>query len=142
MTKENDPHNHAELAAVAQVSAAYLQNNQVELSKVHEVVSTVRAALFGGAAGATNGSGSPLPTEPAVDPNKSIFPDRIICLFDGKSFKTLKRHLWSTYNMTPEQYRAHFGLPNDYPMVAPNYAAHRSELARSHGLGRGATRGK
>ena len=75
------------------------------------------------------------PKAPAVSIKRSVQPDYIICLEDGKRFKSLKRHLRTVYDMTPEQYRAKWGLPHDYPMVAPNYAAARSELAKSMGLG-------
>jgi predicted transcriptional regulator len=75
------------------------------------------------------------PAKPAVSPKKSVFPDYIICLEDGKKFKSLKRHLRTQYNMSPEQYREKWGLPAEYPMVAPNYAAARSRLAKEMGLG-------
>ena len=75
------------------------------------------------------------PLKPAVPIKKSITPDHIVCLEDGKKFKSLKRHLRTQYNMTPEQYREKWGLPPDYPMVAPNYAAARSQLAKQMGLG-------
>jgi predicted transcriptional regulator len=75
------------------------------------------------------------PLTPAVSIKKSLTPDYLICLEDGKKFKSLKRHLRTTYNLTPEQYREKWGLPKDYPMVAPNYAAARSELAKTMGLG-------
>ncbi len=74
--------------------------------------------------------------EPVIPPNKSVRPDHIVCLFDGKKFKSLKRHLRTNHNMTPQEYRATFGLRPDYPMVAPAYASARSDLARTMGLGR------
>lgn len=139
MTKETVTHetNNVELEAVSRVAAAYLQNNQVTVDGIAGVVSAVRAALLNGSAATGAASAAVLSTEPAVDPAKSVERDSIVCLFDGKKFKTLRRHLMATYNMTPEQYRAHFGLPADYPMVAPAYAERRSDLARRHGLGRG-----
>ncbi|WP_259650273.1 MucR family transcriptional regulator [Gluconacetobacter diazotrophicus] len=73
---------------------------------------------------------------PAVPPKRSVFPDYIVCLEDGRQFKTLKRHLMSAYNLTPDQYRARWNLPADYPMVAPNYGLHRAKLAKAFGLGR------
>ena len=76
------------------------------------------------------------PLVPAVPIRKSITPDAIICLEDGKAFKSLKRHLYTKYQMTPEDYRAKWGLPADYPMVAPNYSQTRSELAKTSGLGK------
>ncbi|GBQ32026.1 MucR family transcriptional regulator [Gluconacetobacter azotocaptans] len=79
---------------------------------------------------------APLPLTPAVPPRKSVFPDYIVCLEDGLQFKTLRRHLRSTYNLTPEQYRARWGLPDDYPMVAPNHSQRRSAIAKQLGLGR------
>ena len=80
------------------------------------------------------------PAKPAVSLKKSINPDYLVCLEDGKRFKSLKRHLRTQYSMTPEQYRDKWGLPADYPMVAPNYAAQRSEFAKKIGLGRGTGR--
>ena len=100
----------------------------------HEcVVSDVSAAL--------NRLSTPVQPEaekpvPAVNPKRSVFPDHIVCLDDGLKFKSLKRHLMTSHGITPEQYREKWGLPSDYPMVAPNYAAQRSELARKIGLGR------
>src|ERR687894_322868 len=82
-----------------------------------------------------NAALEPEPLEPAVPVKKSVTADAIVCLEDGKKFKSLKRHLRTTYAMTPEQYRAKWGLPADYPMVAPNYAKARSEMAKSFGLG-------
>ncbi|MCX8507143.1 MAG: MucR family transcriptional regulator, partial [Alphaproteobacteria bacterium] len=78
------------------------------------------------------------PVKPAVSVRKSVQPDYIICLEDGKKLKMLKRHLRTMYNMSPEDYRAKWGLPSDYPMVAPNYAQQRSDFAKQIGLGRGA----
>ncbi|HEY4587068.1 MAG TPA: MucR family transcriptional regulator, partial [Brevundimonas sp.] len=77
------------------------------------------------------------PKEPAVPIRRSITPDHLVCLEDGRKFKSLKRHLRTKYNMSPEEYRAKWGLPKDYPMVAPNYAKARSELAKQMGLGQG-----
>ena len=79
----------------------------------------------------------PAPKDPAVPVKKSITPDFLICLEDGRKFKSLKRHLRTKYNMSPEEYRAKWGLPKDYPMVAPNYAKARSDLAKQMGLGQG-----
>lgn len=79
------------------------------------------------------------PLVPAVNPKRSVFPDYIVCLEDGKKFKSLKRHLGVNYGLTPEAYREKWGLARDYPMVAPNYAAQRSELAKASGLGRKAS---
>ena len=84
----------------------------------------------------------PEPLKPAVNPKKSVFPDYIICLEDGKKFKSLKRHLRTHYDLSPEEYREKWGLPADYPMVAPNYAAARSALAKKMGLGQQRRRGR
>ena len=83
----------------------------------------------------SHGEGPSEPLKPAVSVKKSVTPDYIVCLEDGKKFKSLKRHLRTQYNMTPEQYREKWALPADYPMVAPNYAAARSQLAKQMGLG-------
>ena len=97
------------------------------------MIASVHASLQHVAGAATKEAEKPL--SPAVPIKKSIQPDYIVCLEDGKRFKSLKRHLRTAYEMSPDQYRAKWGLPYDYPMVAPNYAAARSELARSMGLG-------
>ena len=97
------------------------------------LISQVHAALLRVSSGRTE---APLePAKPAVSVKKSITPDYLVCLEDGKRFKSLKRHLRTQYNMTPEQYREKWGLPADYPMVAPNYAVARSQLAKKMGLG-------
>jgi predicted transcriptional regulator len=119
-----------------EIVAAYLSGNQMPPSEVGALIETVHSALV-----ATSSNKAPeIPvTElvPAVSPKKSVFPDYIICLEDGKRFKSLKRHLRSSYGLSPEQYRAKWGLPADYPMVAPDYAKARSALAKKIGLGRG-----
>ena len=114
----------------ADVVGAYVSSNTIPASELPGFISTINAALV------NLGAPPPAPQlAPAVDPKKSIKPDYIICLEDGKRFKSMKRHL-GLLGMTPEEYRAKWGLPRDYPMVAPNYAASRSELAKSIGLGR------
>src|SRR5215217_7640145 len=125
--------NYIELAA--DLVSAFVSNNPVPAAELPALIGTVHAALTKTA----NGS-SQQPTEepkkaPAVSVKKSVQPDYLVCLEDGKRFKSLKRHLRTVYDLTPEQYRAKWGLPADYPMVAPNYAAARSELAKSMGLG-------
>jgi predicted transcriptional regulator len=95
----------------------------------------VQDALTKVAEGAIQPSAEEGPKAPAVSVKKSVQPDYIVCLEDGKRFKSLKRHLRTVYNLTPDQYRAKWGLPADYPMTAPNYAAARSELAKSMGFG-------
>ena len=115
---------------------AFLSNNQVPAHEVPELVRQVRNSILS----LSNGTGeetSPLsPAKPAVPIKKSVTAEYIVCLEDGLKFKSLKRHLRSSYGMTPEEYRAKWGLPHDYPMVAPNYAQHRSQLAKQIGLGK------
>jgi predicted transcriptional regulator len=117
----------------AEIVSAYVSNNPVPAADMPGLINQVHSALTrisGGQADA-----QPEPLKPAVSVKKSITPDYIVCLEDGKKFKSLKRHLRTQYNMTPEQYRDKWGLPPDYPMVAPNYAAARSQLAKQMGLG-------
>ena len=117
----------------AQIVSAYLGNNAVPSAEIASLIGQVYAALkrvTGGPMAAPAES-----VKPAVPVKRSISSDFIVCLEDGKKFKSLKRHLRSRYNMTPEQYRDKWGLPPDYPMVAPNYAAARSQLAKQMGLG-------
>jgi predicted transcriptional regulator len=122
---------YIELAA--DIVSAYVSNNSVPSADLPSLISDVHLALVKVA-----GGGAEAPAEapkPAVPVKKSITPDYIVCLEDGKKFKSLKRHLRTQYNMTPEQYRERWGLPVDYPMVAPNYAKARSQLAKEMGLG-------
>jgi predicted transcriptional regulator len=117
------------------IVSAYVAHNEVQTSEMGTLISSTYAVL-------KSLEGGPIPEAakeqvPAVPAKKSVFPDYIICLEDGKRFKSLKRHLRSSYSLTPEAYRAKWGLPADYPMVAPNYAAARSMLAKKIGLGRG-----
>jgi predicted transcriptional regulator len=123
--------NHIELAA--DIVAAYVSNNSVPTAELPSLINSVFASLTQAAVGRTEEKVER--KEPAVPVKKSVTPDFIICLEDGKKFKSLKRHLRTTYDMTPEQYRAKWNLPADYPMVAPNYAKARSELAKTMGLG-------
>lgn len=123
---------NAELAV--QIVAAYVRNHQVPQADLPGLIASVHAAVaavLAGDAAARPGE----PARPAVNYRKTITPDYLICLEDGKKFKSLKRHLRSHYNLTPDQYRAKWGLPADYPMVAPNYATARASLARRMGLG-------
>ena len=123
--------NYIELAA--DIVSAYVSNNSVPSGDLPSLISDVHSALL-----KVGGGTIEVPAEapkPAVPVKKSVTPDYIICLEDGKKFKSLKRHLRTQYNMTPEQYREKWGLPVDYPMVAPNYAKARSELAKEMGLG-------
>ncbi len=130
MSESTTSPNYIELAA--DIVSAYVSNNSVQAADLPVLLQSVYAAL-------TNSQGQKeepkAELNPAVSVKKSLTPDAIICLEDGKSFKSLKRHLRTTYDMTPEQYRAKWSLPADYPMVAPNYAKARSELAKNFGLG-------
>lgn len=135
---EASTQNYIELAA--DIVSAYVSNNSVPVSDLPGLINDVHAALLRVTTGAT-----PTITEapkPAVPIKKSITNDYIICLEDGKQFKSLKRHLRTQYNMSPEDYREKWGLGPDYPMVAPNYAKARSHLAKQMGLGQQRRRGR
>ena len=120
----------------AAIVAAYVGNNAVPASDLPKLIADVHASLVNVRLGAAPlAEPSPEPVRPAVPIKKSVANDYIVCLEDGKKFKSLKRHLSSQYNMTPEQYREKWGLPADYPMVAPAYAEARSNLAKKMGLG-------
>ncbi|MDN5850174.1 MAG: MucR family transcriptional regulator [Nitrococcus sp.] len=121
----------------ADVVSAYVSNNPVPASELPALIGQIHAALKGTAGVASWESAEVL--KPAVSIKRSVMPDYIVCLEDGKKFKSLKRHLTTHYNLTPEEYRAKWGLASDYPMVAPNYAAARSALAKKMGLGRKAS---
>ncbi len=122
------------------IVSAYVGNNAVTSGDVPGLIQTVHKALH--EAYTTGGEQEAPKLIPAVSVRKSITPDYLICLDDGLKFKTLKRHLRTTYNLTPEEYRERWGLPRDYPMVAPNYAAERSRLAKEMGLGRKRRKGR
>jgi predicted transcriptional regulator len=122
------------LRMTADVVAAYVSNNTLPMAQVAEVINAVYGSLRGLETQATEPAVEPL--KPAVPPRRSITPDYLICLEDGKRLKMLKRHLRTTYNLSPDEYRTRWGLQPDYPMVAPNYAAQRSEFAKKIGLGR------
>jgi predicted transcriptional regulator len=126
------------LKMTTDIVSAYVGKNVLSTHHIPDLINAVHASLVGLRSGAGIASSEAL--TPAVPIKKSVTPDYIICLEDGKKLKMLKRHLRSTYAMTPEDYRAKWGLPADYPMVAPNYAAQRSEFAKKIGLGRDATR--
>jgi len=117
----------------ANIVSAYLSNNPTPASEIANLINQVHSALLRVSSGRSDAP--PEPAKPAVSVKKSINPDYLVCLEDGKRFKSLKRHLRTQYNMTPEQYRDKWGLPADYPMVAPNYAVARSQLAKKMGLG-------
>lgn len=120
-------------AMTAQIVSAYLSANRMESSDIAGLIKSVHAALLE-AAGGEQAERDSTP-EPAVPIKKSVTDDFIICLEDGKKFKSLKRHLRTRYGMSPEEYRAKWRLPHDYPMVAPSYAKERSKLAKRMGLG-------
>jgi len=125
------PKNFIDLTAG--IVSAYLSNNPTPAAEIPGLINQIHAALVRVSSGRSE---APLePAKPAVSIKKSISPDFLVCLEDGKRFKSLKRHLRTQYKMTPEQYRDKWGLPPDYPMVAPNYAVARSQLAKEMGLG-------
>ena len=118
----------------ASIVSAYLSNNPTPAAEIPNLISQVHGALVRVSSGRTETA--PLePAKPAVSLKKSIAPDYLICLEDGRRFKSLKRHLRTQYGLSPEDYREKWGLPADYPMVAPNYAKARSNLAKQMGLG-------
>jgi predicted transcriptional regulator len=129
----SDAANHDLVGLTADIVAAYVSKNTVNPSDLASLIGDVHAALTRASGGIT----APIVEDPrpAVAVRKSITPEYIVCLEDGKKFKSLKRHLRTHYNLSPEDYREKWGLPSDYPMVAPNYAAARSQLAKKMGLG-------
>jgi predicted transcriptional regulator len=128
-------HQNADLIELSsEIVAAYVGHNALSPTDLPKLIAEVYAALKGlGAGPAASEAEAP---KPAVPVRRSINPDYLICLEDGKKFKSLKRHLMTHHHLTPLQYREKWGLPADYPMVAPNYSATRSSLAKSSGLGR------
>src|ERR1700748_478908 len=128
------------LRMTADVVAAYVSNNTLPTAQLAEVINAVYNSLK--SLEGQPAEAPPEPLKPAVPVRKSVNPDFLICLEDGKKLKMLKRHLRSTYNLTPDEYRAKWGLPPDYPMVAPNYAQQRSAFAKEIGLGRKAGRSR
>ncbi|MGQ2907378.1 MAG: MucR family transcriptional regulator [Aliihoeflea sp.] len=120
------------LELTTQIVCAYVSHNPVPASEVSGLIGSVHRSIS--AQGKAIAPEQQL--EPAVPIRKSVTPDYIISLEDGRKFRTLSRHLMARYGMTPEQYRRKWGLPDDYPMVAPNYAVERSKIAKSMGLGR------
>jgi predicted transcriptional regulator len=117
----------------AEIVSAYVSNNNIASNDISALIGDVHNALHRTASGTVEPEQEPL--RPAVPIKKSVTADSIVCLEDGKKFKSLKRHLRTHYDLTPEEYREKWGLPADYPMVAPNYAKARSALAREMGLG-------
>ena len=133
MEMENNIENGELVSLTAEIVSAFVSNNSVVAGDLPSLIGDVHDAL----SRAINRNGEPMREEPkpAIAVKKSITPDHIVCLEDGKKFKSLKRHLRTHYNLSPEEYREKWGLPHDYPMVAPNYAAARSQLAKKMGLG-------
>lgn len=119
----------------ADIVSAYVGNNSVAVADLPGLIQSVHRTIS--SVGNSAAAEPPAPQTPAVSVRKSLTPDYLICLEDGRRFKSLKRHLRTKYNLSPEDYRAKWGLAKDYPMVAPNYAAARSALAKSMGLGQG-----
>jgi predicted transcriptional regulator len=119
------------LRHAATIVAAHVAHNDVPAESLSDVIRTVYAALDK----ASEAPAVVTPAVPSVPINKSVFPDFIVCLEDGRKLKSLKRHLWASFSMTPDDYRAKWGLPHHYPMISSNYAAHRSALAKKIGLG-------
>ncbi|TPN86631.1 transcriptional regulator [Mesorhizobium sp. CU2] len=129
-----ETHEHAKIISLtADIVSAYVGNNPLPPAGLPDLIASIHSSL----AGIRKPAEPETPKlEPAVNPRRSVFPDYIICLEDGKKFKSLRRHLDVHYGLTPEEYRGKWGLARDYPMVAPNYAATRSQLAKASGLGR------
>ncbi len=128
------------LKMVTEIVAAFVSKNSVAASELPGIIKNVHATLGGFANGTSPVEGGTAPRPPAVAVRKSVQPDYIVCLEDGKKLKMLKRYLRSRYKMTPDEYRARWNLPPDYPMVAPNYAQKRSDFAKKIGLGKGGDR--
>src|SRR5262245_15137794 len=131
MSDNTSDNNFIELTA--EIVSAYVSTNSVSAGDLPALIGQVHSALTRVSTGSSEAPSEPL--KPAVSVKRSITPDYIVCLEDGKKFKSLKRHLRTQYSMTPEAYREKWDLPPDYPMVAPNYAIARSELAKQMGLG-------
>lgn len=135
MTEQQNQDDSNLLSQTVEIVSSYVSNNTVAVSDLPRLIEETYAAL--------NAQGGPIEEvdperpKPAVPIKKSVQPDYIVCLEDGKELKMLKRHLKTAYDMTPDEYRARWDLPADYPMVAPNYAKRRSQLAKQIGLGTG-----
>ncbi|HEU4986158.1 MAG TPA: MucR family transcriptional regulator [Rhizobiaceae bacterium] len=134
MSENPSKSNEMLIELTADVVAAYVSNNPVPVSELPNLIADVHTAL--GRVGSTGEQVTTEKQKPAVNPKRSVHDDYIICLEDGKKFKSLKRHLMTHYGLSPDQYREKWGLDASYPMVAPNYAAARSQLAKKMGLGR------
>ena len=128
-----EPAGSSVIDLTASIVAAYVGNNPTPAAELPALIGQIHAALLRIAGGRVEVTAEP--AKPAVSVKKSMTADYLVCLEDGKRFKSLKRHLRTQYSMTPEQYREKWGLPADYPMVAPSYAVARSQLAKKMGLG-------
>ena len=124
------------LNLVSEIVSAYVSNNSVPTNQMSELITSVHQALM------NVDEKLPETLKPAVPKKRSVTPDFIVCLEDGKKLKMLKRHIRTSYNLSPKEYRQKWGLPDDYPMVAPKYAAQRSELAKKIGLGKSRRKGR
>jgi len=124
------------LKQVTEIVSAFVSNNSVSNKQIPDLITSVHQTLM-----KVTGQ-APEILKPAVPKKRSVTPDYIVCLEDGKRLKMLKRHIRNSYNLSPEEYRKKWGLPNDYPMVAPKYAAQRSELAKKIGLGKSRRKGR
>ncbi|TGP65468.1 transcriptional regulator [Mesorhizobium sp. M2D.F.Ca.ET.225.01.1.1] len=133
MTEHNEAGNIDLVELTADIVSAYVSHNPLPVAGLADLIASIHSSLSG--VGQPTAAEAPK-QEPAVNPKRSVFPDYIVCIEDGKKFKSLKRHLSVHYGLTPEEYREKWGLARDYPMTAPNYAATRSALAKSSGLGR------
>ena len=136
MSDREDREKSGLLSQTVEIVSSYVSNNVVSVGDLPRLIEETYAALE--AQGRPAGAAARARPEPAVPVGSSIHPDYIVCLEDGRQLKMLKRHLKTAYDMTPDEYRERWDLPPDYPMVAPNYARHRSQLARRIGLGNGA----
>ncbi|WP_081631096.1 Ros/MucR family transcriptional regulator [Aureimonas ureilytica] len=132
----DDPRHSEVLEQTAEIISAYVSGNHVSREDLVKLIGDVFTTLSAVGKEPVQAAVSDQPLTPAVSIRKSVTPDYLICLEDGKPFKSLRRHLQTKFGLSPEEYRAKWGLPSDYPMVAANYAARRSELAKSIGLGR------
>ena len=137
--ENQDNYGETLVTLTADIVSAHVSNNSVAVSDLPLLIANVHGALSGLGEGKEEPAARP---EPAVSIRSSIKPDYVVCLEDGKKLKMLKRYLRSTYNISPDDYRKRWGLPPDYPMVAPAYAARRSDFAKQIGLGRGVRRRK
>jgi predicted transcriptional regulator len=139
MQDDDDPKAHGDaMRMTTDIVASFVSNNTVSAEELADLIRSVHRALLG--LKEDGGGAAAERRKPAVPVNRSVHNDYIICLEDGKKLKMLKRYLRSTYSMSPDEYRKRWGLPADYPMVAPSYAARRSEFAKKIGLGKGVRR--